>query len=928
MNKDKDFALGKSQEDALIWNQSLLHLMSDSSPLGFLVVDNRTDEILYFNQRFCEIWGIQHLAGRMLSGELKNNDIIPDCLPVLTDVPTFAESCKPLQDESNRVVIEDEIPFTEGRTVRRFSTQIRGENDQYYGRFYIFEDITARKKTELEATRHSGLITSLLDSIPDIIFFKNTEGVYLGCNPPFAEFAGKSRDEITGKTDYDLFGKELGDFFRYHDNEMLKQKLSVRNEELITYPNGRKILIDTLKTPYWGSDGSLIGILGISRDITERKKLEEEIKLQNSFYNLVSTVAGKLIQTDSDSLDAEINNSLRLLGAFNKIDRSYIFDLDAPNDLLNNTFEWCADGISPEIDNLQGIPFSFIPLWKETFLNKGHIYIESVNDLPGERQLEKEILEPQGIQSLLTVPIYYGSSLIGFIGFDSVVEKKHWSEQVIILLKIYASVLGGVIYKKKTEAVLLKAKQEAEVASHAKSVFLANMSHEIRTPLNTIIGFSQLINRDPLLSAVQKEYNVSIIRAGEHLLSLINNILELSKAEASLVVLNPSNVDLHALFNDIRIIFKERAQSKHLQFIFETPDELPRWVFIDESKLRQIFINLIGNAIKFTSEGGIAVRARVDRTDNETGRLIVEIQDSGPGIEENELNKLFKHFVQTSSGIKKGSGSGLGLALSRELALLMGGDISVTSQAGKGSVFTFHVEIKAGEMVVSEPLGTQRVICIDKGQATYRILVVDDKPENLEVVVNLLKLVGFETKEAVNGEDAIKKFHEWSPNLILMDMRMPVMDGYEATRQLKLTEKGRNTPIIALTASSFEDERKKSMAMGMDGYIRKPFRESELFGVIGNALNINYIYEKEITSAPEDHAGEDGVIVDDIANLPNTLVEQMLDALAVADLDLLIELIKSIGSNHSRLARGLMMLARKYDYAHLYQVLSRKENVL
>ncbi len=483
-------------------------------------------------------------------------------------------------------------------------------------------------------------------------------------------------------------------------------------------------------------------------------------------------------------------------------------------------------------------------------------------------------------------------------------------------------ILRDTTEQKKTEAALVKAKQESEAANKAKSLFLSNMSHEIRTPLNAIIGFSQLMNRDKQLTDGQKEYNNSIIRAGEHLLELINEILELSKIEAGRVVLNPTNIDLHSLFNDIYMLFKERAQFKHLQLIFENADDLPQFVIIDESKLRQLFVNIIGNAIKFTDEGGIAIRTRVDKIDHDRSYLIVEVQDSGPGIPDEEISRLFRHFEQTSSGVKKGSGTGLGLALSRELALLMGGDITVSSQVGIGSVFTFKVEIKNGKEEDIERSNTKRVICLDKSEETYRILVVDDKKENLQVAVDLLKLVGFETYEAVDGADAIEKFKECDPHLILMDMRMPVMDGYEATSRIKSMEMGKNTPIVALTASTFEEERNRIKALDMQGYIRKPFRESDLFNTIGKILNLKYIYEDDVPPTKEDYNSIKDNTENNVFKLPESLVSDMLNAISVADLDQLIKLIETIEPDNPQLAHQLMVLAKNYDYDHLEKLLN------
>jgi CheY-like chemotaxis protein len=390
------------------------------------------------------------------------------------------------------------------------------------------------------------------------------------------------------------------------------------------------------------------------------------------------------------------------------------------------------------------------------------------------------------------------------------------------------------------------------------------------------------------------------------------------------VELNPSNVDLHSLLYDVQSIFKELTRSKNLQFIFEKSADLPQYVYVDERKLRQIFVNLIGNALKFTDEGGIAVRCRVDKANIGSDQLVVEIQDSGPGIPEDEIDKLFKHFEQTSSGINKGSGTGLGLALSRELAILMGGDISVSSQLGSGSLFTFQVELKEGNSEAVERDQTRKVVGIETREMGYRILVVDDKPDNLQVASTLLKLVGFETKEAVNGEEAISIFEDWHPHLILMDMRMPVMDGYEATRKIRSMESGKEVPIVALTASIFEDELKKIESLGMQGFIRKPFRENELFNKIGKILGVNYIHEDETHPLQSKYTLDEKALASEVAKLPNSLLLKMQNALSVADMDLLIALISTLTATNSDLAHQLLNLAENYEYGQLEQLLNKR----
>ncbi len=743
---------------------------------------------------------------------------------------------------------------------------------------FVERDITERKLAEEELKRHAGLISSLLDSIPDLIFFKDVNGVYLGGNPAFSEFSNRPKDEIAGITDYDLFDKKIADSFLKHDQKIMDQRISSHNDVWTTYPDGHKVLFDTLKTPYLGPDGSLIGILGISRDITERKKAEDKLKEISTRLALATRAGG--------------------VGVWDK-------------DIINNTMIW-----DDQMFVLYGVE-------KTTYINANDVWCKGIHpDDKTQRDEEVEMAINGEKEYNTEFRVVWPDNSVHNIRALAIVQRDEAGSALRMI-----GTNWDITEQKNTEAGLLKTKQEAEMANRAKSIFLANMSHEIRTPLNAIIGFSQLMNRENLLTDSQKEYNASIIRAGEHLLSLINDILELSKVEAGRVVLNPTNIDLHMLLKDMQMIFKERTESKNLQLIFEIADDLPQYVVIDENKLRQIFINLIGNAVKFTEHGGIAVRAKVVKTitgEEHKYKLIVEIQDSGYGIPQEELGNLFKHFVQTTSGIKKGSGTGLGLALSRELAVLMGGEITVSSQLGKGSTFILNVEIKEGNLETVKGKNIKRVLNIDKGEAPCRILVVDDKEENLQVATSLLKLVGFETKEAINGADAIIKFEEWNPHLILMDIRMPVMDGYEATRIIKQTEKGKLTPIVALTASTFEEDHQKAEMLNMQGYISKPFRENELFSTIEKILGIKYVYDDVVEAIQEKYHDDDEEIVKDIIQLSNDLVSRMLDAIAVADMDTLIELINNVGLDNSKLATYLMTLANNYEYENLKQLLKIK----
>lgn len=396
-------------------------------------------------------------------------------------------------------------------------------------------------------------------------------------------------------------------------------------------------------------------------------------------------------------------------------------------------------------------------------------------------------------------------------------------------------------------AELRSAKEAAEAANRAKSTFLSNMNHELRTPLSAILGYSELLKRDRALQPKQIEYLNIIGRSGDHLLELINSVLELSKIEAGRVSVDAVIFDLPLLLADLHAMFRIKAEAKNLCFVAPGTDGLPRHLVADENKLRQILINMLGNAIKFTESGAVSLRAGIDGQPGNGTRLVVEVADTGPGIAPEELESVFGVFQQTASGRRSKGGSGLGMAISRDYARLMGGDLTVSSNPEQGSVFRLELPVEEAGVLDSKAGGHQpRVTTIKEGQAIPRVLVVEDSEANRLLLLGLLQQAGFHARGAVNGLEAVEMFREFHPDFIWMDIRMPVMDGVEATRRIRSAEGGEAVTIVALTASCLADERKRVLASGFDELVFKPYRTQDIFDVMSRHLGVEYEHEEEM----------------------------------------------------------------------------------
>ncbi|NER82892.1 MAG: response regulator, partial [Leptolyngbya sp. SIO1D8] len=510
----------------------------------------------------------------------------------------------------------------------------------------------------------------------------------------------------------------------------------------------------------------------------------------------------------------------------------------------------------------------------------------------------------------------------------------HWQ-----ILETAAHLAGIAMERKRTAEELYCAKEAAESANRAKSQFLANMSHELRTPMNAILGFAQLMARDATISPQQQGALNVINTSGEHLLDLINDVLEMSKIEAGSLTLSSKPFNLRKLLQTLQNMFRIQAKAKHLELRFSLDNAVPQYILGDEGKLRQVLINLLGNALKFTDIGYVAltVSSEVTSDATATNTLTFAIEDTGPGIPEDILPFVFKPFVQALHHVPGEGGSGLGLAITQQFVQLMGGTIELSTEVGRGSTFKFSITsepIDAATLTQAEEYSLPAIAAADKtirglasGQPDYRILVVDDRPENLDPLVQLLQSVGFDTRSAINGQDALTQWSIWQPHLIWMDMRMPVMDGYEATRRIREQERENpnawnhpnKTKIIALTASAFEDQREEVLAAGCDDFMPKPFNGAEIFRKMTDHLGVKYVSSQTSMSPVLSRSGIESRLLEALQGMPAVWLQQLNQAAIQADADWLRQLIDQIPSESTGLAQQLLKLVENFDFERLVE---------
>ncbi|MGE5456959.1 MAG: PAS domain S-box protein [Methanococcaceae archaeon] len=901
----------KKAERELKWNEALLRTMTNSSPLAFYVVNNDTDDILYFNHRFCQIWNIEHIEAKMKQEGMKNNDVIFECIPVLKDVDAYAESCKPLQQRDNRITIEDEIPFKDGRIIRRFSCQIRNDADIYMGRFYIFEDITLRKNSEMALQKSEEKNRAMLTAIPDLIFYLNSNYVCLDYHMQNEHHFPLKPAMYVNHHIREVMNNQLADTFC----RALNNAKSGSQAELIEYEmpdaNGSNYYLEA-RIVQTGLGDYLI----MMRDITDRKSAEQKLELAVKRMERSNSEL-KIMNFKYENEILEHKAAELALQATKAQQKSILDNIPYLAWLSDNNLKFIA--VNRPLINFVGKSEEFI-------LGQAGENVWPA-DYAGLYQKNDMDIISQGRQQYIEASLATEKGTAWFEIFKNPIYNEEG--QVVGI----TALAREITERKLAEYEIRKAKESADQANRSKSEFLANMSHEIRTPMNAVLGFAELL-KGHVEGAKYQNYLDGIQTSGKNLLQLINDILDLSKIEAGKLAMRYEPMSIHIICRELNQIFSLKCAEKGISLLFEISPLLPAGMLLDELRIRQVLLNLIGNSVKFTEAGAIKVMIASEpsrRGNNDEIDLNIIIADSGVGIPLDQQELIFEAFSQQEGqSTRKYGGTGLGLTITKRLVEMMNGSISVVSTPGKGSEFTVHLNnVRLAAVQQDKANDDDSLENISFTHAV--ILLAEDIESNRAVVKGFLEEYDFDLIDAHTGKEALDLAKSYKPDLVLMDIQMPVMDGNEAVAILKADEELKSIPVIALTASPFKKENDPGQEL-FDGLLNKPLSRRELVNTL-----MEFLPHKKSTSDSEmpsvsqnaslkgfDFADLNDVIIPQIVlqELNGRILAQWEEVQAgmfIDDITAFAEQIKELGEMHQ-----IEVLSRYgsdlYEYADSFKI--------
>jgi len=794
------------------------------------------------------------------------------------------------------------------------NSPIYDEQGNWIGTVGISSDITERKQIEAALRQSEQRYRAIVEDQVELISRFQADSTVTFVNEAYCRYFGLTQAEVIGKTYQPVIVADD----RPHVEQLVKS-LSFDNpvviiENRVLLANGEVRWTQWVNRALFDEHDQIVEFQSVGRDITDRKQVEIALReSEEKFRQLASHVQD-------------------------------VFWILSPQDaeLLY---------VSPVFEKIWGQPCEVVARDPYAFMDfihpdDQHRVREAIAErdrLWGDLDLEYRIVRPDGE--------------IRWI-YDRGFPIRNEAGQVYRIVGIASDITD----RKQSEVSLQAAKETAEAANRAKSEFLSRMSHELRTPLTSVLGFADLIARDESLSAEHQENLAIIRRSGTYLLNLINSVLEMSRIESGELTLHETSFDLHRLLESIHALFHLKAASKGLDLSITWNPDLPQYIQTDENKLRQVLLNLLDNAIKFTETGNIVLKAAATQ---EAG-IKFQVADTGMGIAPEELSVLFDAFVQTETGRKLQQGTGLGLAISRQFVQMLGGEITVESQVGRGTTVTFEIRANAAEAGTanSSALTQQQVIRLATS-TPYRILIVDDQSETRRILLKVLEPIGFEVREATNGQEAIEVWDQWQPHLIWMDMQMPVINGYAATqvirnREQKQAAKSRlqtdihqvtpashhcheaapnirdsapsgsrfPTKIIALTANAFDQQRSNALAAGCDDFVGKPFQYSDILEKIAEHLKIDYQWTefqlKNDSPSPVDPLRAESAI-SLLRTMPETWGADLRSAALRLNSNHCLTLIEQIPASYSPLAQKLTELVNRFQFDAIVSWIERPD---
>lgn len=1145
------------------------------SQTSYVIRTDLTGHYTFYNKKYEEVFGWVHngdLNNKLASDTIaphhrdRANEVVLECVNSPGKI-IQVELDKLTQNDGQRTSLWEFVCVAD-RSGNPFEIQCTGI------------DITDIKIKEAELKKQAETFQNLFDTMTQGVVYQNADGYITNANKAAQRILGLSLDQLQGKTsidpDWRAIKSDGSDFPGTEHPAMvaLRTGKTIENVSMGIYHPDKDdfVWINVSAVPeFRDNETTPYRVYATFTDVTENRSLLNDLKKQNQIQELMTELSTSFINMPIEEIDHRINEAIASIGEFVNGDRVYIIEYDFINMVADNSYEWCAKDIEPQIDLLQGIPVDAMPEWLEAHLNGRTLIIPDVLALPPD-DYTRSILEPQGIKSLIAIPMMDGDNCIAFVGIDSVRNHHTYTKFEEIVLRIFADMIvnvrkreqtldalansekqnrdilevspvgigviqdnklvyvnpkgcemlgadhqkllvardirdfvpaestdmvlklfsdikenrdvtqpfeiklrrlddslipiefsaqlmnyngkhayqiiavdittrkqveeqlkllsqsieqspvyivitdkngaieyvnpsftenvgysitelmgqnpriwksglhdrefyksmwdtvisgkqwqgeicnkkrNGELYWEKTmispvadesgkithfisvkEDITQKkqaeedrlAKQEAEAKSKAKSLFLSNMSHEIRTPLNAVIGFSQLLENDRSLTKRQSEYVYNITRSSKHLLSLIEDILDYTRLEANRMSLNKTSFLIRQLANDVKLMFEYKARDKGIELALAVSANLPEVIESDEAKVRQILINLVGNAVKFTDHGKVSleISAMEHSSDTDKVNLHIVVKDTGPGIAKDDLKHIFEEFRQFEPGYQKG-GTGLGMPISKRLVELLGGSIEITSQVGVGTEIKLNIPVQLVEAGKIETVsGASQYLLIADPKNKPRILIVDDNKENQMLLWYMLKNTDMDLKKASSGVQALSILENWVPDCVLLDIRMSEMNGLEVAERIRKNKKFESTKVIAVSASRQHSGKDVTEQFGIDGFLLKPVNQQILFETLQKVLNLNFKIERK--SANTRIGGSNlSDVNESLKRLSDDEKMSLIESIKSGDTQHFNELIDSNKTLVENIKLELIALVETYEYEKILTLLGEND---